>query len=87
MCGLTNPCVSRGSSFIDDFWVGSDSVFINDSESMVAVCTDKSVCFVNLKKKLVFGRPILGGIEGYKLSKLRENPKGGELTYPRGELK
>ena len=27
---LSNPCVTRGSSFVDYFWVGSDSVFVND---------------------------------------------------------
>jgi len=26
---LSNPCASSGSSFGDDFWVGSDSVFID----------------------------------------------------------
>jgi hypothetical protein len=29
-CALTNPCVSYGSSFVDDFLVGSDSVFFDD---------------------------------------------------------
>jgi hypothetical protein len=36
---------------IDDFWVSSDSVFVDDSESMVAVCTDESVRFVKPDKK------------------------------------
>jgi len=27
---MCNPCVTRGSSFVDDFSVGSESVFIDD---------------------------------------------------------
>jgi len=27
---LSNPCVTRGSSFVDYFWVGRDSVFVDD---------------------------------------------------------
>jgi hypothetical protein len=27
---LSNPCVTRGSSFVDDFLVTSDSVFVDD---------------------------------------------------------
>jgi hypothetical protein len=27
---LSNPCVTRGSSFVDDFWDDSDSVFVHD---------------------------------------------------------
>jgi hypothetical protein len=27
---LSNPCVTCGSSFVDDFWDGSDSVFVDN---------------------------------------------------------
>jgi len=29
LCGLTNPCVTSRSSFGDDFWVCSESVFLD----------------------------------------------------------
>jgi hypothetical protein len=31
LCGLTNPCLISGNSFRDDFWVGSDSIFLDCS--------------------------------------------------------
>jgi hypothetical protein len=37
--------------------------------------------------KLVFGRPILGRIEGYKPASFRDNPGEGGPAYPRVELK
>jgi len=30
LCPLTNPCTSHGSSFVDNFWVDNDSVFVDD---------------------------------------------------------
>lgn len=38
------------------------------------------------KKKLVFSWPILERIKGYKLTSLRENPKGSGSAYLSGEL-
>jgi len=40
---LTNPCISSGNSLGDDFWGGSDLVFINYLESTGAVCADESI--------------------------------------------
>jgi hypothetical protein len=29
LCTVTNPCLTYGSSFVDDFWVCSNSVFVD----------------------------------------------------------
>jgi len=29
LCALTNPCITCGCSFLDNFWVGNDSVFLD----------------------------------------------------------
>jgi len=56
------------------------------SKPMAVMCTDKSMDFVKPDKNYFLDRPILGWIERYKPACLRENLRGRESTYLRGEL-
>jgi hypothetical protein len=45
-CVLTNPCVTCGSGFVDDFWLGNDSILLDyfwlNNDSTGDVCGQES---------------------------------------------